>query len=55
MFILLLSTMPNAVLDARAKANAIHTHTHRRRIRVRLRRIVIALLAHVFHAVGLDR
>ena len=53
MFILLLSTIPVAVSDTRPNANAIPTH--RRRIRVRVRRIVIATLAQVFHAVGLDR
>ena len=53
MFILLLSMMPNAVSDTRPNGNAIPTH--RRRIGVRVRRIVIATLAHVFHAAGLDR
>ena len=53
MFILLLTTMLGATLDQRPRPAA--TSTHRRKIRVRLRRIVIATLAHVFHAIGLDR
>jgi len=53
MFILLLSTLPHAVLDQRPGHATVHTH--RVKLRVRTRRIVIAMLAHVFHAIGLDR
>lgn len=53
MFILLLSTLPHVLLDQRPDGAAVHAH--RIKLRVRMRRIVIAMLAHVFHAIGLDR
>ena len=53
MFILLLSTLPRAMLDQRP--NPTVAHAQRLKLRVRGRRIVIATLAHVFHALGLDR
>ena len=54
MFILLLSTMPQAAMD-RWTNRALTSHVHRPTIRVRIRRIMIAALAHVFHVIGIDR
>ena len=53
MFILLLSTLTRAMLDQRP--NPTVAHAQRLKLRVRTRRIVIAIVAHVLHAIGLHR
>ena len=53
MFILLLSTLPCAALDQ--PSNRVGMHTHRPKLGVAIRRIVIAIVARAFHAIGLDR